>query len=97
MTDLDIPADLVRLQRAFLDLDARCEEIGRGFPQAVDIAAGLTEPQAEHVAALAEARAERLEAAVLLGQHQWWATIVPGGRHDAKVALLWEARAGSAT
>lgn len=79
----DFPPDLLDLQRAFLTLDARCQEISAGLPTASDIIAGTPVDFGE----LDKARAERLNIVEALSAHPWWETLDKGDRGNAKTAL----------
>jgi hypothetical protein len=86
----DFPADLVDAQRAFLKLEARCEEIAATHPRPTDVAAGRAEIIPEQHAELAAARAELLRLAEVLAYHEWWSTTAD--RTAAKRALREAAR-----
>jgi hypothetical protein len=89
VADYDFPPDLIDLQRAYDAADRRCEEAAAASPSATDIAAGAAEDLSAR-AALDEARAERLELAVKLQGHSFWAKV--DSRVEAKQALRAAAR-----
>lgn len=60
MADYDIPDDLLALQRAYDQADARVQELSVGD---------------EHREALAAARQERLAAVEALHRHPFWGTV----------------------
>ncbi|GIH94795.1 hypothetical protein ACFFMN_24205 [Planobispora siamensis] len=90
-----VPGDLIVLQRAYYEADARCAEISAGHPRPTDVAAGRAELTEEHRRELAEARERRLRLAEALNRHPWWGTI--GNRHFGKLALTAAARSNRAT
>lgn len=82
----NIPTDLVKLQRDFLDADALCEKIAASHPRPTEIAAERAQVTAEQQAELAKARAGRLAAMDKLHAHPWWAG--QENRAQARLALI---------
>ncbi|MEV4059746.1 hypothetical protein [Nonomuraea dietziae] len=91
MADLEPPSDLLELKRAFLQLDARCEEISAALPSNVLVLAGQAEPDMEGQAELMEARSDRLRVVEEINAHPWWSGV--DDRHAAWMALLKAAKA----
>lgn len=88
MADFDFPADLVDLERRFLELDAACEAEARRLPSAAEI----VESTAVDFGPLRELRARRLEIAQRIQRHSWWETTDKGQMVQARSALRAAAR-----
>lgn len=72
MAEYDFPDDLLQLRRAWLEADARCDEIAARLPSSVDVVALEAEKDEEGIASLVEARSERLELTEEINRHAFW-------------------------
>lgn len=82
---LVFPADLIALQCRFNQADAHCEKLAATHPRATDIAAGTADITETQRALLQCARTDRLNTALALQAHPFWATVK--NRFQAKQAL----------
>jgi|GEM_PF-2849627 len=89
----EIPADLLDLQRAFYEADARVQEVADAMPSPVAVLAGEAEVSEGQREELAAARAERLRIVDELYRHPWFTTV--DDPHKARMALQKAARSGA--
>ncbi|GAA2657666.1 hypothetical protein GCM10010412_028520 [Nonomuraea recticatena] len=85
MADFDVPADLLELERDFLQLDDRCGKISAALPSPLAVLEGKADPDPEGQADLLEARSERLRIVEQIHRHPWWGGV--SNRYDASMAL----------
>jgi hypothetical protein len=92
VADYEFPADLLDLQRRFLEADARCGELSSRLPSATElVASGTSASDYPDYPGLQEARAKRLKLALELARHEWLAE--HPDRVEAKKALRKAAQA----
>ena len=85
------PADLIQIELAFLQTDARCQALAAAHPSAGDILAGRATLTAEQAADYEAAWAALGQLRADLHSHPWWDTV--DDRHQARQALIAAARA----
>jgi hypothetical protein len=85
VTALEIPADLVAAQRAFLEAEARCAAMVRDHPRPTDVAAGRAHITAEQQAEFARVMEEQRSLAEQL--NDYWASVEPEKRTAGRAAL----------